>query len=398
MAVMMRGSLRSLFVLVSALALSEVMFFSVLAPLLPYYSRHLHLAEGAAGLLSASYAIGTLLFAVPVGPLVARVGAKRATVCGAVLLGCASVAFGLAHSVVALDTARFVQGIAGAATWTASLTWLVGSAPSHRRSETVGAVLRIGIGGALLGPVIGSAAELSEPRLVFGAVALLIFALAGAALLTPGPIEVEETFARGALRAVARDRKLLGGMWFTMLPAALFGVLNVLAPLRLSALGAGTVAVGAVFLVSAAVEAAASPLLGRLSDRAGPLRVIRIGLATSAVLALLLPLPGVAWLVGVATVLAGVTFGISWVPASALLSAGADSPGLHQSLGYALWNLAWAIGLALGAAVGAPLAQATNDAVPYGLLAALCVGTYTFVVASEGTNRPQSSTLTQPLT
>src|ERR1700694_2238854 len=104
MAVMRRASVRSLFVLVGALALSEVMFYSVLAPLLPYYSRHLHISKGTAGLLSASSAIGTLLFAVPTGILVARVGAKRATVGSACLLACASIAFGLAHSVVALES------------------------------------------------------------------------------------------------------------------------------------------------------------------------------------------------------------------------------------------------------------------------------------------------------
>ena len=370
-----RGSLRWLFVLVGALALSEVMFYSVLAPLLPYYSRHLHLSKSAAGLLSASYAIGTLVSAIPLGMLVARVGAKRATVCSAFLLACASIGFGLSHSVMALDTARLTQGVAGAGTWVGSLTWLLGSAPAHRRGETVGAVLGIGIGGALLGPVIGSVAELSEPRLVFGTVALLIFVLTGVAIATPSPIEVKRGLARGALRAVGRDRRLLGGMWFTALPAALFGVLNVLAPLRLSAVGAGTVAIGAVFLMSAAIEAAASPLFGRLSDRRGPLPMIRVGLACSALLAVLLPLPDVAWLVGLATALAGVTFGMAWVPASALLSAGAEEQGLHPGLAYALWNFAWAIGLTLGSAVGAPLAQATDDAVPYGLLAALCAGT-----------------------
>ncbi len=246
-------------------------------------------------------------------------------------------------------------------------------------------MLGIGIGGALLGPVIGSVAELSEPRLVFGAVALLIFVLTGVAIATPSPIEVRRRLARGALRAVGRDQRLLGGMWFTALPAALFGVLNVLAPLRLSAVGAGTVAIGAVFLVSAAIEAAASPLFGRLSDRRGPLPMISVGLACSTLLAVLLPLPDVAWLVGLATALAGVTFGVAWVPASALLSAGAEEQGLHPGLAYALWNFAWAIGLTLGSAVGAPLAQATDDSVPYGLLAALCAGT--LVVIRRRRNR-----------
>jgi predicted MFS family arabinose efflux permease len=374
MAAVERGSLRWLFVLVSALALGEVMFYSVLAPLLPYYSHRLHLSKGAAGLLSASYAIGALVFALPVGVLVARVGAKRATVASALLLAGASIAFGESRTLGELEAARFVQGIAGAGVWTAALSWLIAVAPSHRRGETVGAVLGIAIAGALLGPVIGSLAELSEPRLVFGAVAVMLLALAACALATPPP-PTQPPQSASALRAAAKDGRLLAGVWLTALPATLAGVLYVLAPLRLNALGADTVAVGAVFLAAAAVEAAASPLFGRLSDRRGALPVIRIGLACCAAVALALPLPNAAWLLGVVTVLAGISFGMSWVPAGALLSAAVEAQGCHQSLAYSLWNLAWAAGIVLGSAVGAPLAQATGDAVPYVLLAALFLAT-----------------------
>jgi hypothetical protein len=129
-------------------------------------------------------------------------------------------------------------------------------------------------------------------------------------------------------------------IWFTALSAALFGVLGVLAPLRLAALGAGAVTIGAVFLVSAALEAAASPRFGRLTDRHGPLPVLAFGLACSSLVAALLPLPGSVWPLAIAMVAAGPCFGVAWVPASVLLSAAADSEGLHQGLAYALWNLA----------------------------------------------------------
>jgi len=370
MAAVERGSLRWLFVLVSALALGEVMFYSVLAPLLPYYAHRLHLSKGAAGLLSASYAIGALVFALPVGVLVARVGAKRATVASALLLAGASIAFGESSTLNELEAARFVQGIAGAGVWTAALTWLIAVAPSHRRGETVGAVLGIAIAGALLGPVIGSLAELSEPRLVFGAVAVMLLTLAACALATPAPPE-QPPQSTSALRAAVKDRRLLAGVWLTALPATLAGVLYVLAPLRLNALGAGTVAIGAVFLCAAAVEAAASPFFGRLSDRRGALPVIRIGLTCCAAVALALPLPNASWLLGVAIVLAGISFGMSWVPAGALLSAAVEAQGANQSIAYSLWNLAWAAGIVLGSAVGAPLAQATGDGVPYVVLAPL---------------------------
>ena len=366
---------RSLLLLVGALVLTETMFYSALAPLLPHYVHQLHLSKGAAGLLTASYAIGTLIFAVPMGILVGRIGAKRGTIGGALLLAGASVAFGLAHSAAALDGARFVQGVGAAAIWTSSLTWLSGSSPPERQGEVVGTALGIGIAGALLGPVVGSVAELTRPSIVFGAVAALLLALAACALLAPGLARPEASSARAMWRAIRRDGGLMAGLWFTFLPSALFGVLSVLAPLRLSALGAGTVAVGAVFFAGAAIEALSTPFIGRASDRRGPLPLIVAGLVGSIVFAALLPLPGALWLEGAAIVLAGVFFGMAWVPASAMLTAGADRHGLHHGLAYALWNLGWASGLTLGAAVGAPLAQATTDGLPYWVLAGASAAT-----------------------
>ena len=379
---------RSLLLLVGALVLTEVMFYSALAPLLPHYAHRLHLSKGAAGLLTASYAIGTLLFAVPMGILVGHIGAKRGTIAGTLALAGASIAFGLSGSAAALDLARFVQGIGGAAIWTSSLTWLSASTEPGRQGQTVGTALGIGIAGALLGPVIGSVAELTRPSIVFGGVAALLLVLAACAVAVPGPELPVPSSARAMARAVRRDGGLLAGFWFTFLPSALFGVMGVLAPLRLSALGAGTVAVGAVFFAGAAVEAVATPFFGRATDRRGPLGLIAIALAGSIVLAALLPLPGTAWLTGIATVLAGVFFGMAWVPASAMLTAGADRHGLHHGLAYALWNFAWALGLTLGAAVGAPLAQATSDRLPYWLLAAAAAATLVVLLRASRRRRP----------
>ncbi len=367
---------RPLLVLVGALVLTEVMFYSALTPLLPHYVHRLHLSKGAAGLLTASYAVGTLVFALPMGMAIGRIGAKRGTIAGTVALAGASVAFGLANTAATLDAARLVQGIGGSAIWTSALTWLSESSPAERQGETVGTALGIGIAGALLGPVIGSVAELTDPLAVFAAVAVVLLVIAAFAATVSGAPPPRPASVRAIARAVRRDRGLIAGFWCTLVPSALFGVLGVLAPLRLSALGAGTVALGVVFLAGAAIEAVATPFIGRASDRRGPLPPIRLGLVGSVVVAALLPLPGTAWLAGVATVLAGVVFGMAWVPASAMLTAGADRHGLHHGLAYALWNLAWALGLTLGAAVGAPLAQATTDGLPYWLLAALAAATY----------------------
>jgi MFS family permease len=157
-----------------------------------------------------------------------------------------------------------------------------------------------------------------------------------------------------------------------LLPALLFGVVAVLAPLRLAQLGFGAVAIGTVFLCSAALEAGNNVLLGRVSDRHGALLPIFAGLVASIVVAALLPWPHNRFLLAVLVVAAGVSFGTFFTPGMTLLSNLADERGLHFGYASALINLAWAPGQTIGAAGGGALAHATRDAVPYLALAAIC--------------------------
>jgi MFS family permease len=162
---------------------------------------------------------------------------------------------------------------------------------------------------------------------------------------------------------------MLAGMWLTALPAAAFGVLDVLAPLRLAALGASGLALGATFFAAAGVEAIIAPGAGRAADRRGALPVARLGLAIGAVALVVVQLPGS--LVGLAVVVVFVAglLGVLWVPAGLLLTAGAELIDLDDAYAYAFFNLAWAGGFTVGAAGGGALAQSTTDAVPYLLLA-----------------------------
>ena len=370
---------RRLFILVSSLVLIEVMFYSVLSPLLPYYVRHLHQSKAAAGVLTASYAIGTLITAIPAGLVVGRIGARRGTLAGMFLLGATCLAFGFADSIYALDAARFIQGIAGSFIWTGGLAWVAVESSAERRGEVVGGVLGIAIAGSALGPVVGSIAEIAGPKPAFSCLAAVIIALGLLAVAEPEPPVGKPHPARELLRAVGGDRRMLAGMWFTMLGALLFGTLSVLGPLQLSALGAGTLAIGATFFVASVLEALVSPVIGRLSDRRGPLLIIRAALASAALAALLLPLPQTVWLFAPAIVFAALCFGGVWVPASSLLSSGAEARGIDLAIPYALWNLAWAAGQTVGAAVGARVAQATSDAVPYLVLSALCLATVALI-------------------
>jgi len=362
--------LRRVLVLVSAIVLLDVLFYSAIAPLLPWYTDTLHLTKSQAGLLAGSYALGTLLASLPAGWIAARRGTRPTLLLGLGLLAVASIAFGFGTSFPVLAGARFVQGVAGAASWAAALAWLVEVAPRERRGQLIGVTLGMGVAGAMGGPLLGAVAEALGPALVFPAVAVVASGLGVGVVLTATRGEAPPT---GDLRPALRDRRVWAGSWLTALGAVFFGTYGVLVPLRLDGLGVGATGVAAVFLVAAAVEAVTSPLVGRLSDRRGRLLPLRAGLAGIAVSSVLLPRPQMAWLLAAVVLVAAGTGGMLFAPASALLSDGAEDAGLPQGIVFGLFNFAWAGGQVAGAAGGAWLADVTTDTVPYRVVAVLAV-------------------------
>lgn len=322
-------------------------------------------------MLAAAYPAGAFAGAIPSGLVAARAGVKPTVLVGLALVSVCTILFALSGAAWEIDLARFAQGVASAFAWTGAIGWLVAAAPAHRRGSLIGRAFAAAVVGALFGPVIGGIASFAGIGWTFGAVAVASLGLVACAVATPAPRPTEPQGVGPLLHALG-DRRVLGAFWFVFLPALLFGVLTVLAPLRLSALGFGAVAIGAVFLCSAAFEAVNNVLVGHLSDRVGPARPITFGLVGSTVVAALLPWPGDALLLAPLVVCGGIAFGTFFTPGMTLLTNLAEERGLQYGWASALINLAWAPGQALGASGSGALAHATTDAVPYLGLAGIC--------------------------
>jgi len=362
--------MRRLLVLVSSIIFVDALLFTALTPLIPTYADEFDLSKAGAGLLVGAYGAGALLGGIPGGLAAARFGPKPAVVGGLLVLAVASFAFATADSALALGLARFVQGIASTATWAGALAWISVTAPRERRGEVLGTAFGAAIFGAILGFAFGGVAEHVGIGLAFtsvGVAALVFAALAALARTAP-----RERASHVGISRAFRDQRFLGGLWLSMLPAMLFGLLMVLTPLALDDAGWSTLAIAAVFFASGLVEVVLNPVLGRVSDRVGRLLPIRVGLSASVVVALALAASSKAAIIALLVCAAGISFGSLYTPGMSLTSHRAETAGLAQGLAFGVMNTAWALGELIGPSAGGALADAQGDAAPYAVGAVLC--------------------------
>ena len=369
---------RRMLVMVCGIVFVETLFFAALTPLLPELADEFGLSKTGVGVLSGAYPAGGTLGALLGAWVTTRVGVRAATVTGMLVLAVCCAGFGLADHVWVLDALRFAQGAGAALAWTGALAWLAAQAPPERRGELLGIALGAAVMGALLGPLVGGAARLTSRPVAFISVALLGVALASWAARTPAPPPGgRQSFT--LLLSALRNTSVVAGFWLIALPSFLFSALTVLGPLSLDAVGVGALGMTLFWVVSAALGAAQSPLLGRWSDRRGRLEPVRVGLLVSIAVSLAIPLADSRAALIPLVLAASVFYNSFWVPGGALLTDATEAVGLQYGFSFALFNLAWAPAGAIGAVSGGTLGDAFGNTASYVLLAGLCCATLCFV-------------------
>jgi MFS family permease len=240
---------RRLVVIAAGATFAEALFFSVLTPLLPHYVRMLGLSKYGAGVLVGSYAAGALVGAFPAGLVASTFDAKVTVIVGLGSMAALSGCFGFVSSLWGLELVRFGLGVGAAFAWTGALTWLVNEGPRGRRAELMGVATAAPAMGALLGPAVGAGATVAGIRLTFLTIALPAVLLAVWALGVPCSRKGERQPVTILLAAIRRPG-LAAGLWLLVLPSFAFGVIGVLAPIRMSVLGVSALEIGAIFVLA----------------------------------------------------------------------------------------------------------------------------------------------------
>jgi MFS family permease len=143
------------------------------------------------------------------------------------------------------------------------------------------------------------------------------------------------------------------------LGSGLWALLESTLPLDMDQrLGLNASWIGLCFAASALAHTFTSPLMGRLSDRIGRVKVLRMGLVLAVIL---LPLPVLLpkpWMVVLAMMGLGSTASFIMSPCSPAVADQVERQGSSSfASAFSILNLAYSVGLMIGPLVGGVLVQ-----------------------------------------
>lgn len=333
-------------------------------PIVALAAKDLGASVALASLTVALRGIGTLLFDLPAGALVSRLGERRAMVVGTAILLASLIGCIVATEVWLFALSMLLMGCGWSMWLLARLTYVSEVMPLRLRGRalsTLGGVQRMG---NFVGPFLGALAITATG--LDGAYSVHVaLAVAGCALLlaVPDPhadrtVDVGHSPVR--FRAIARDHAPVfrtagaGAIAISVMRASRQAVL----PLWASHVGLDAAAVGVIFGIAAGLDMLLFYPAGSISDRFGRKFVAIPCLGFLALGFLLLPLTSsFATIVPIALLLG---FG-NGLGSGIIMTLGADfAPARGRAEFLGVWRLVSDIGTAGGPLLAAGVAAAAS--------------------------------------
>lgn len=362
----------------------DMLLYSLLIPIVPYFTETLQPSSTMMGVLFSSYAVAMLIATPVFGPISDRFGRRIMLLIGLLGLAASTLLFAFSESMTLLITARFVQGISAAATWPTALALLADLFPPQKRGAVMGTALTAISTGTLLGaPIGGWLFEISDHRMPF---------LAAAAFTVLNIVLVFLFLKEEKNRTVSEKLELSG---FIRNPQVVFiaGIV-LLAEVSLCLLeptlpvfftekmGSTPTTIGLLFAVMTLAYGLIAPVAGSLSSRYNPYKLMFAGIIALAIFMPFLVWSGSLWQAAIAMALVGAGVGFTLSPTLATLGGIIDEGGSGAyGTAYSLFNMFHGVGMVAGPLLGGILTDLlpVTSAIPVVAAAVLGFGILLFV-------------------
>ncbi len=348
--------------------------WSGISPLLPEYQDRFALADAATGLVLSIAAVGILFVSLPASALSSRIAVRTLTVWGMGALAIGNVLVGVSTTYPMLLLGRGFVGVGLGTMWVTATAWLHEAAGEDSAKALAMTTTVVGVG-SLVGPAvagyIGERFTVGTPFVALG----IGCALMGVALtLAPGRegrIPEPSPPLLEMVRAARADALMITSLLLTLVVALMWMTTELLAPLRLDALGYSATAIGVIFSGSSILFVLSSALTARGADRYATIRTSAMWTAVFGAGILI----AVVWSSALATIVfllvMGVSTGVMIALTYPLGAVGASEGGFSVAVVGALLNIVWAISGIVGPTLGGSISEGSSDQVVFGALAVI---------------------------
>jgi len=335
--------------------------------LVPLFVLEIEAGAPFAAFLIGLRGIGMLVFDIPVGILLARLGDKPVLISGLVAMTVSTLLFALSDSLWVMGVAAIVSGIGFTAWMIGRQSYITDASQTAERGRAIAFMAGTMRVGGLIGPVVGAVmAQAYGFRVAFTVLALSVGAATAlvavfARNLRPEKPPGDAHLSRIGAIVSSQTRVLVtGGLASAGLQLMRSGRI-LLIPLYGHFLGLNISTIGLIISVSALVDAALFYPVGLVMDRFGRKWTSVPCLVLSAVSLALLPLTQGFYSLLAAAMLAGFANGLG---TGSLLTLGADlAPIKSRSEFLGVWRFIGDLGHAGGPLmIGALLKAATLGA------------------------------------
>lgn len=245
-------------------------------PVVALLALELGASPAVAGIVVALRGVGTMLFDLPAGVLVARIGEKRAMVLSGAALAATSLLVWMEPSLWLYALLTTITGCTWAVWLLARIAFAAGCSPVPYRGRVMAMVAGVHRIGLLVGPLLGSLViargDLADPFLVLAilsAAAALVMAMARSPEFTPEP-DPEVHGAVSTWSVVKDNRKtFLTAGSVAVIAQILRSSREALIPLWGDHLGIGGATIPLIFAASAAIESTIFYPVGLVMDNKG---------------------------------------------------------------------------------------------------------------------------------